>query len=173
MTLPVLLLVGVAILLAVSVWAGAPYVPSHKSDINLALTKLYKVSNKDTLVDVGSGDGIVLRIAAKRGARAIGYEINPVLALLSRLISVNNPQIAVRLANFLKSDMPENATVVYLFSVRLHIDKYIRHIQDNVNKHGRPLVVISYGLELPGLKPAKQIEPYMLYRFKPLQKKKA
>jgi tRNA G46 methylase TrmB len=55
---------------------GAPYVPTRRRDISTAFDKLYKVGAQDTVLDIGSGDGLVLRAAARRGARAIGYEIN-------------------------------------------------------------------------------------------------
>ncbi len=43
------------------------------------------VTKKDTVVDLGSGDGrIVITAAKKYGARGIGYEIDPMLAYSSR-----------------------------------------------------------------------------------------
>ena len=50
---------------------GAPYVPSEQKDLERAFTKLYKISKKDYLVDLGAGDGIVLKAAASHGAKAI------------------------------------------------------------------------------------------------------
>ncbi|MCH7688239.1 MAG: class I SAM-dependent methyltransferase [Planctomycetes bacterium] len=44
-----------------------------------------RVTDKDTVVDLGSGDGrIVITAAKKHGAKAIGYEIDPVLVQMSR-----------------------------------------------------------------------------------------
>ena len=63
---------------------GAPYVPSHRRDVQQALTKLYRLGPEDCLVDMGSGDGVVLKIARQQGARAFGVELNPLLVLLSR-----------------------------------------------------------------------------------------
>ena len=64
------------------VFRGAPYVPSKKTYINQAFSDLYPLTDKDVLVDVGSGDGVVLRSATKFGALAIGYEINPILVIM-------------------------------------------------------------------------------------------
>lgn len=37
----------------------------------------------ETLVDLGSGDGQVVIEAARRGIKAVGYELNPVYKILS------------------------------------------------------------------------------------------
>jgi hypothetical protein len=168
-----MMLVFVALVLLASVLAGAPYVPSHRHDVEFSLTKLYKVSPHDVLIDAGSGDGVVLRAAAELGARAIGYEINPLLIIASKLLTIRRALISVRWANFLQVDIPKEATVVYIFCVRAHLPKYQRHIQRNVDKHNRRLAVISYGFALPGSYPIKSLEPYSLYEFKPLHKNKA
>jgi len=48
------------------------------------MLKLGQVSSKDTLIDLGSGDGRILIAAACLGAKAVGYEINPFLVWKSR-----------------------------------------------------------------------------------------
>ncbi|HEU4716091.1 MAG TPA: hypothetical protein VFS14_04660, partial [Candidatus Saccharimonadales bacterium] len=67
------ILCAVVLLFGFVVFRGAPYVPSHKKDVAIAFEELYEVGKNDVVVDVGSGDGIILRMAAKRGARAVGY----------------------------------------------------------------------------------------------------
>ncbi|HEU5187306.1 MAG TPA: hypothetical protein VFT87_02260, partial [Candidatus Saccharimonadales bacterium] len=57
------------------VFRGAPYVPTHKRAIKKMLQEL-PLKEGDLMVDVGSGDGVVLKTAAEQGLRAIGYEIN-------------------------------------------------------------------------------------------------
>ena len=80
--------IGVALLFLVVVLRDAPYLPSHRRDLELAFTELYPIGPEDVLVDIGSGDGVVLRLAASHDAKAIGYEINPILVLVSRLLSI-------------------------------------------------------------------------------------
>jgi SAM-dependent methyltransferase len=53
-------------------------------DVVAAMLDLAEVSEGDTLYDLGSGDGRVLLAAARRGARAVGIEIDPELARQSR-----------------------------------------------------------------------------------------
>ncbi len=56
----------------------APFYPTPDSVIN-RLMDLTAVGPTDTLYDLGCGDGRVLVAAARRGARAVGYELDPEL----------------------------------------------------------------------------------------------
>ena len=47
---------------------GAPYVPTQKKQIESAFTKLRPFKKNDVLVDLGSGDGVVLDEAIRAGA---------------------------------------------------------------------------------------------------------
>lgn len=64
--------------------SAAPFVPSSKTNVAkmLALVHLQK---DDTLMDLGSGDGRILFMAAPQVKQAIGIEINPTLYYWSRL----------------------------------------------------------------------------------------
>src|SRR5579863_3157455 len=89
----------IVLIFGIVVFRGAPYVPSHRRFARAAFRTLYPLSDKDVLVDLGSGDGIILRLAAERGARAVGYEINPILVAITWLFGHHNPKISVRLAD--------------------------------------------------------------------------
>ena len=54
--------------------------PAHVIDFMLDMAK---VTPSDSVVDLGSGDGRIVLAAAKRGARALGVELNPELVQLS------------------------------------------------------------------------------------------
>jgi len=45
---------------------------------------MLNLKSGQTLIELGSGDGRVLKEAAAKGVRAIGYEINPVLVIYSK-----------------------------------------------------------------------------------------
>jgi SAM-dependent methyltransferase len=49
-----------------------------------AMLDMAKVTSNDTVMDLGSGDGRIVIAAAKRGARATGFEFNPDMVALSR-----------------------------------------------------------------------------------------
>ncbi|HTV00330.1 MAG TPA: class I SAM-dependent methyltransferase [Luteitalea sp.] len=59
------------------------WVPTPDVMVDLMLD-MAKVTAKDTVVDLGSGDGRMVVAAAKRGARARGVEFNPEMVKLSR-----------------------------------------------------------------------------------------
>jgi SAM-dependent methyltransferase len=59
------------------------WVPTPDSLIQ-AMLDLAKVTPDDYVIDLGSGDGRIVIAAAKRGARAVGFEFNPDMVALSR-----------------------------------------------------------------------------------------
>ncbi|NXV89431.1 F173B methyltransferase, partial [Calonectris borealis] len=59
-----------------------PFVPATSSQIKNVLKMLENRSG--SLVDIGSGDGRIVIAAAKRGFKAVGYELNPWLVWYSR-----------------------------------------------------------------------------------------
>ena len=163
----------IAIFFGIAVFRGSPYVPSHRSDIRQAFHELYPISNKDTLVDIGSGDGVVLREASKIGANAFGFEINPLLIIISRLLSWQDKKVRIILSDYWFSHLPIDATVIYTFSASRDIKRIKKWTQKETNKLGRSIYLISYGSKLSDMKATKSIGAYHLYKFYPLQTNKA
>lgn len=62
---------------------GAPYVPSSDRKI-LIMVKLAGIKPGERAADFGSGDGRVVMAFARAGAKAHGFEVNPILVWLSR-----------------------------------------------------------------------------------------
>ena len=58
------------------------WVPSPQKLVNKMLD-MAKVTPRDYLIDLGSGDGRTVITAAKRGTRALGIEYNPDMVALS------------------------------------------------------------------------------------------
>lgn len=163
------LLFAVVIIFGFVVFRGAPYVPSRKKELAKAFDELYPLSKGDVLIDIGSGDGIVLREAAKRQARAIGYELNPVLVLISRLLSRRQPLVETYLTDFWFVQLPPETTVVYVFGESRDITKMASKVADEARRLGKPLAFISYGFIVPNVKHVKKVGAYYLYRFNALQ----
>ena len=158
-------LLAIIFLFGFVVFRGAPYVPSRKRELADAFERLYPLDSHDTLVDIGSGDGIVLREAAKRGARAVGYELNPILVLVSRLLSRGNDRITTRLADFWTVQLPPETTVVYVFGESRDITKMAQKVENEAVRLGKTLAFISYGFAVPGRTPVKKVGAYYLYQF--------
>ena len=62
---------------------GAIYDPSTPYETSL-IVEVANLASSEKAVDLGSGDGRVVIELARRGAEAHGYEVNPVLVMLSR-----------------------------------------------------------------------------------------
>src|SRR5713101_4048366 len=59
------------------------WVPSPQELVDKMLD-MAKVTSRDYVIDLGSGDGRTVIAAAKRGAHALGVEYNPDMVALSR-----------------------------------------------------------------------------------------
>jgi SAM-dependent methyltransferase len=93
------------------VWVPTPY-PLIEKMLDMA-----QVTPRDYVIDLGSGDGRNVILAAKRGARALGVEYNPEMVELSRRNAAKEGVASQ--ARFVQGDMFEadisQATVRALF----------------------------------------------------------
>ena len=166
-----LLVLGVVVLLGFTAFTGAPYVPSKRSDLARAFDELYLLKEDDVLVDIGSGDGIVLRTAAKKGAKkAIGFEIHPLLVLLSLWLARRDKRVITKLANFWRADLPRDTSVVYVFGDDRDMSRMVKYIEKQATKLDRPLWLISYGFDAKNHKATKTVGAHHLYKINPLHK---
>ena len=154
-----------AFLFMFAAFTGAPYVPSSTSELEEAFTKLYKLSRKDLLIDLGSGDGVVLKMASRHGAQALGVEINPLLVLTTRMRLRKEKHVRVVCKNFYKMDFPPETTVVYVFSDSRDIRKIAKLVQKQSAALGHPIYLISNAFEVPGLEIQKQHRAHYLYKI--------
>jgi len=157
----------VVVLFGAVVFIGAPYVPSHKNQLRKSLDELYRLKKTDVLLDIGSGDGLVLREVSRRGARAVGYEINPFLAALSRILSWGDRRVSVRVANFWASDFPDDTTIVYTFGDSRDIERMAEKVSEQAKRLGRPLYFMSYAFKITTHKLVKSNKSHYLYRIVP------
>lgn len=125
------------------VFFGAPYVPTWQVDIDHAL-KQAKLKRGQVFVDLGCGDGKVLVAAAKRGAKVVGYEINPILWLISWW-RVRPYHGRVYLKSFWRAELTD-ADVVFAFLATRFMAKFERVMGAKL-RSGTTL--ISYVFELP------------------------
>ena len=92
------------------------WVPTPQSLVDRMLD-IGKVTSRDYLIDLGSGDGRTVITAAKRGARALGIEYNPDMVELSKR-SAAKEGVSDK-ASFIKADLFESdfsqATVITMF----------------------------------------------------------
>ena len=92
------------------------WVPTAQTLVN-KLLDMTKLTPKDTLYDLGSGDGRTVITAAKRGARAHGIEYNPDMVELSKRNAAKegvSDKATFEKADIFESDFSK-ATVITLF----------------------------------------------------------
>jgi hypothetical protein len=167
-----IILAVIVVLFGWVVFVGAPYLPSHSREVKAAFRELYQLKPTDVLVDVGSGDGIILRLAAREGARAIGYEINPILVVISWILARGNKRIQVKLTDFWQQPLSSETTIVYAFSVSRDVDKLAAKLQQEANRLTKPLFLMTYGAPLRHRKATTKRRGHHLYEFVPLQQEK-
>ena len=101
------------------VWVPTP------SELVEKMLDMAQVTSQDIVIDLGSGDGRNVIAAAKRGARAYGFEFNPDMVALSRR-KAQEAGVADK-ATFIEGDMFEadisKATVLALFLLPSNLDK--------------------------------------------------
>ncbi len=140
---------------------GAPWLPVRKQDIEAAF-KLVSVGPQDVVVDLGSGDGRLLIESAKRGARAVGYELNPFMVWVSRLrLKKYGDRVSVHRRNLLEADLKE-VTVVFVFGMEWIMPLITEKLKREAR---RDVLVVSFAFTLPGLVEVKKEGIARLYRL--------
>jgi len=162
MSIEIIILIIVFVIVAVmgfSVFFGAPYIPTRRKWASDAL-RLVKLKKSDLVVDLGSGDGVILDLVAKTGAQAIGYEINPVLYLISLAKTRRyGSRVTVRLKNFWTEKLPSDTTAVYVFG----LERDAMKLENYLTEQGiRGLKVITFGFKLPK-KPIKKTKSVFIF----------
>ncbi len=140
---------------------GAPYVPILHRDSERIL-KLSGLKPGQTLVDLGSGDGRLMRAAAAQGIRCIGYEINPYLVWISRLVCWRYRKlVTVHTADLWSIKLPP-ADVIYIFILERYMERLEQKFTTELT---HPTTVISYIFRLPSKTPIHQTHNTYTYEF--------
>lgn len=171
-TIVFIILICIFVVFGLVAFIGAPYVPSQKKYVQRAFDHFH-IDASDVVVDVGSGDGIILRIASRYGAQAIGYEINPLLLMISKMLSFGDPRVSVLFQNFWLSELPDETTIVYAFSVSRDERKLTILLQREADRLQKPLKLLCFGSPFKRMEASDIFEAYHLYVFQPLQAKNA
>jgi SAM-dependent methyltransferase len=123
------------------VWVPTPPVLVEK------MLDMARVTPRDYVMDLGSGDGRNVIAAAKRGARALGVEWNQDMVELSRRIAAKEG-VADKAA-FVQGDMYEadisQATVLALFLLTENLNKMVPRFLDM--KPGSRIVVNGFEID--------------------------
>lgn len=148
---------------------GAMFHPSASIRVKTVLDRV-PMAPGERLVDIGCGDGRVLRGAKRRyGVRALGFEVNPLAYLLARLRTLGMSGVEVRYADFWKAGLDE-ADIVFCYLFPDVMKRLAEKLETELRSGAR---VISCNFPLPGWTPLEVLhpdsslhgDPIYLYRF--------
>jgi SAM-dependent methyltransferase len=140
---------------------GAPYVPTLTPQVTAAL-QLADLKSGDTLLELGCGDGKVLLAAARQGITVIGYELNPILALVAWLRTRRyGRQVRVVWGDFWRRPWPD-AEAIFVFLLPRYMAKLDQQI---VGWPHKPVKLVSFAFAIPSRQPVKVLDGVYLYRY--------
>lgn len=155
------ILLGILFLiLVISVIIGVPFLPTHKKQA-LVMMDLAGIKPGMRVVDLGSGAGRLLFLAAKRGAVSVGYELNPFLVWWTRLAAYcKRLRVTVRQQSLYDADL-KNVDVVFAFL----FPKPMIKLSEKLFRELKPgATIISYVFSIPGKTPVIKKEGIFVYK---------
>lgn len=133
-----------------------PYVPTPQQVVD-GMLKLADVKKGDTVIDLGCGDGRIVVTAAKLGARAVGYDLNP-----ERIKEANENARQAGVtdrAKFFEKNLFEaeikDASVVTLYLLPSVNEKLKPRLQKELKPGTR---IVSHSFSMGDWKPVKEQE---------------
>jgi SAM-dependent methyltransferase len=155
----------------------APAAPKHAPDVVFvptppavvaAMLDLAEVTDKDTVYDLGSGDGRIVIAAAKRGAKkAVGYEVRPELLVQGRESIVKEglkDRAEIREGDLFEADLsPASVVTLYLLpSLNL---KLMPKLQKELKPGSR---IVSHAFDMGTWKPdaTREVEGRTIYLWR-------
>ncbi len=143
--------------------SGPVYVPTKDETVK-KMIEMADLKKGNTVVDLGSGDGRILIAAAKKGAKAIGYEIDPILVAESKR-KINKAGVSdnakANLKNMWQADFNE-ADVIFVYLFPKYLAKLKKMLEDNLT---HPVKVISNDYQIPETEPITVKDNIYLYQF--------
>lgn len=140
---------------------GAPYLPTLTPQVEAAL-QLVNLKPGETLLELGCGDGKVLIAAARSGLHVVGYEINPLLALVAWARTRRfKKQVRVVWGNFWQADWPP-AEGIFTFLYPRFMSRLDKKI---VQSSSKPVKLVSFAFKVPGRKAIAEKDGVFLYRY--------
>lgn len=148
---------------------GAIYLPTVKIERSRALD-LLDLKPGQTFVDLGSGDGSMLILAAERDLKCVGYELNPFLVMVSWLRTRRyGRRVKVRWGNSWKADL-SGVDGVFVFLIT-HQMKHLHRFM-SVQSAEHSIRLVSNSFQIPGRKELRKSGPMWLYEYRPVDKRR-
>jgi len=141
---------------------GPPYLPTLRVQADVALN-LLALSPGQTLLELGCGDGRVVRAAAARGLYVVGIELNPILVLISRIVTWRyRRRVRIIWGSYWRLKWPQ-ADGIFTFMIGRQMATLDRRIE---NWHKKPVRLASFAFAIPDKRPLQEKQGVFLYLYK-------
>jgi SAM-dependent methyltransferase len=149
------LLVAFSLVSVFPITRGAMFHPSARVRVRTFLDHV-PMKAGDLLIDIGCGDGRVLREAARRyGVRAVGFEVNPLAYALARVRTFGIKKIEIRWRDFWNVNI-RDADVVFCYLFPDVMERLATKLEAELRPGTR---VISCNFPLPGWRHSEVLYP--------------
>jgi len=140
---------------------GAPYLPTHSKQIDIALD-LLNLKKGQTLLELGAGDGKVALRALSRGLHVVAIEFNPLLCIIIWLRTRKyRGKIKIMCGNFWALRWPD-ADGIYVFL----LDRYMKKLDTRITMRYKSIKLASYVFQVPEKAIKAQKDGVFLYNYK-------
>ncbi|MCP4666533.1 MAG: class I SAM-dependent methyltransferase [Deltaproteobacteria bacterium] len=134
---------------------GALFVTTSSVRIRAFLDAV-PMHGSEVFVDLGCGDGRVLRAARRRyGVRAVGFEINLLAYVIARVLGLGVKGVRIRWGNFWSKEIGK-ANVVFCYLFPDVMERLAGKLENELGPGAR---VVSCNFPLPGWHPEKVLRP--------------
>lgn len=156
------LIIGLlALPFAIGALRGAPYVPTLKRQMEVALD-LLNLQPGQILLELGAGDGKVVKAAAARGLHVIAYEINPLLCMIAQMRNGRyHKTVRIYCQDYWQVPLPK-CDGVFIFGIARIMPRMGSKLGVEL-KPGTP--VVSFAYTFPGRDIIRKAKGVFLYRF--------
>ncbi len=105
----------------------------------------------------------MLLLAAKQGLRCYGYELNPVLWVISKIRTLRyHKNVTIYCRSFWGARLPKTTKGIYTFL----LDPYMQRLDQKLTKELKfDTKLVSYTFQIPGKKVEKQANALFLYYY--------
>lgn len=158
-----LFIIGFLVLVfGIVVVVGPPFVPTLSKQVVTALD-LLDLKPGQTLLELGAGDGRVMKAAAERGLRVVGVEINPFLVLIAKIRCWKyRKQVTIIWDDMWKAHWPQ-ADGIFTFMIQRQMERLDKKI---IAWHKKPVKLASFAFHIPDKAPKSKYNGIFLYEYK-------
>ena len=137
---------------------GAPFLPTTRKTTK-KMIELAEIEKNHEVYDLGCGDGRLVFGAAKKGAKATGYELSIPVYIWAKVKSWFKPNSKIEYRDFWGQDY-KGADVIFCFLLVQSMERFEREVWPGLKSGCR---VVSHAFRMPNIKPTHDLEGVRVY----------